>query len=316
MKGLELAKRYWEECAREIFEKDFPEMLKKTAVGLCGSGSECLGYDDEISRDHDFEPGFCLFLPGEEEVSRRDAFLLERAYAKLPKEYGGFARAKISPAGGSRHGVIRLSEFLTEKLGVPDGRLSLSGWLTVPEQGLLEVTGGKIWRDDSGVFTALREDLSRMPEDILLRKLSGELLIMHQSGQYNFPRCLDHGERAAAMLALSEFVRSAAHVLFLLSGAFMPYYKWVFRALRNLGGDRVHQADALESLLFWNGEDPLDAGILVAELAEQIAEELRDAGRSDAICANLQDHAYSVEDHIADPQLRHLHILSGVHDGG
>lgn len=144
MKGLELARDYWQAFGREMLERDFPELRGLIAVGLCGSGSEVLGYDDEFSRDHDFEPGFCLFLPGEEVVDRKAAFRLERAYAKLPDEYRGLKRARLSPVGGSRHGVLRLADFLTEKTGTPDGDLSLSQWLSVPEQNLLEATGGEI----------------------------------------------------------------------------------------------------------------------------------------------------------------------------
>lgn len=82
-----------------MLEEQFPQVLPLLAAGLTGSGSECFGFDDEISRDHDFEPGFCLFLPSEEVVDRRTAFLLERAYAKLPAEFEGYKRQKMGPAG-------------------------------------------------------------------------------------------------------------------------------------------------------------------------------------------------------------------------
>ena len=59
MKGLELARDYFERCGRPMLERDFPELMPFLAAGLCGSGSECFGWDDEVSRDHDFEPGFC-----------------------------------------------------------------------------------------------------------------------------------------------------------------------------------------------------------------------------------------------------------------
>ena len=316
MKGLELAKGYWETFGREMLDRDFPALREKIAVGLCGSGSEVLGYDDEISRDHDFEPGFCLFLPGEDLVGRREAFRLERAYAKLPKEFEGFRRAQISPVGGSRHGVLRLEDFLLEKTGTPDGRLSVSQWLSVPEQNLLEVTRGEVWLDASGFFTSVRRILSRFPEDIRLRKLSGELLIMNQSGQYNFRRCLDHGETAAAMLAVHAFVQAAVHALHLLSGAYMPYYKWAFRSLRSLGPDSAAQADRLESLLFGGADAGAleDRELVMGDLCQDMAEALQDCGLSEASCCDLEQHAFSVADHIQDPLIRNLHILSGIRD--
>ena len=43
-----------------------------------------------------------------------------------------------------------------------------------------------------------------------------------------------------------------------------------------------------------------------------LAEELQDRGLSDASCCDLEQHAYSVADHIQDPEIRNMHILSGV----
>lgn len=317
MKGMELAKAYWLEYGREMLEGEFRELAGSIAAGLCGSGSECMGYDDEISRDHDFEPGFCLFLPGEETIGRQEAFRLERAYAKLPKSFMGFSRAGLSPVGGNRHGVIRLEDFLREKTGTPDGRLSVTDWLTVPEQNLMEVTGGEIWRDDSGVFSSVRRHLAHMPEDIRLRKLSGELLLMNQSGQYNYRRCLDHGEAGAAMLAAGEFVRAAIHALLLLDGRYLPYYKWAFRMLREGGDRRRNQAERLERILCGgtDEEQATDREILIAEMAQEIAEELQERGLTDASCCDLEQHAYSVEDRIRDAEIRNMHILSGVRNG-
>ena len=62
MQGLELSKRYFEEFGRPMLERDFGEYLDRIAIGLVGHGSECFGYDDEISTDHDFTPGFCLWI--------------------------------------------------------------------------------------------------------------------------------------------------------------------------------------------------------------------------------------------------------------
>ena len=234
MKGLELAERFFNEYGRPMIESEFPNVADKLAFGLSGSGSECFGFDDAVSTDHDFEAGFCIFLPGEDIVDRRTAFLLERAYAKLPKEYEGVPRPMLNPVGGARKGVIRTGEFFSEKTGSNTGDVSLFDWLRLPEQSLAEATNGKIFLDNYGEVTSIRKKLAYFPEDVRLKKLAGDLLIMAQSGQYNYKRCIDHGEPAAAQLAIFQFVRHAMAAIFLLNRAYMPYYKWSFRALRTL----------------------------------------------------------------------------------
>ena len=118
--GLALSRRYYEEFGIPMLE-GFPGIRDFLAVGLAGSGSECFGYDDEVSRDHDFEPGFVLFLPSEGSglVSRRDAFLLERAYDALPREFEGLSRSRMNPVGGRRRGPLRTEEFFGSKCGSP-----------------------------------------------------------------------------------------------------------------------------------------------------------------------------------------------------
>ena len=217
MNGLELSRAFYEAYGAPMLHEQFPEMERLVAVGLMGSGSECLGFDDEVSRDHDFEPGFCLLLPEESLVDRRIAFLLERAYARLPREFMGFRRSVLAPVGGARHGVLRTADFFTEKVGAPDGVLTVDQWLKLPQQALLEATGGEIFRDDLGEVTAIRAALSHMPEDVRRKRLAGQLLLMAQAGQYNYLRCLQHGEPAAAQLAVNEFVKSCMEVVFLLN---------------------------------------------------------------------------------------------------
>ena len=91
-----------------MLQEKFPELLPYVAAGLFGSGSECFGFDDELSRDHDFDPGFMLLLPGEDVVDRKQEFALERAYAKLPKEFMGVERPKMAPVGGLRRFAAKM----------------------------------------------------------------------------------------------------------------------------------------------------------------------------------------------------------------
>ena len=313
MRGLELARAYYEAHGRPMLETRFPQLLPHIAVGLFGSGSECFGYDDERSRDHDFEPGFMLLLPGEDAVDRRSAFLLERAYAQLPREFMGLRRGLVQPVGGPRRGVLRAAEFFADKVGAPDGVLTVGQWLSTPEYALAEAVNGEIFFDGSGEVTAIRQRLSNWPEDIRKKKLAGCLLLMAQAGQYNYPRCLAHGEKGAAQLAVVDFVRHCIGAVFLLNGIYQPYYKWAFRAMRALPRLSL-LAELMEYLLTTDNDAEMAAekARVIEGVAADVIAELRRQGLTRADCDDLEKHAYSVNDSIADGDIRNLHVLAAV----
>ena len=296
-----------------MLRERFPDLMGQIAVGRFGSGSECFGYDDDISRDHDFEPGFMLLLPGEDAVDRRAAFLLERAYAKLPRAFMGLERGLMQPVGGPRHGVLRAAEWFNEKVGSPDGALTLTQWLSVPEYALAEAVNGELFFDGYGAVTAIRRRLSAWPEDVRKKKLAGHLLLMAQSGQYNYARCLRHGESGAAQLAAGDFVRHAMSAVFLLNGVYQPYYKWAFKALRALPRLSL-LAELMEYLLTTDNDGNLARAKqeVMEGMAADVIGELRRQELTAADGGDLEKHAYSVNDAVDDAGLRNMHVLAAV----
>lgn len=310
MKGLEISKRYYEEFGRGMLKDLFPTLIGSLAIGSVGKGSERFGFDDEISKDHDFEPGFCIFLPDEDTVSRKEEFLLSRAYSKLPKSYLGIERQPMSPVGGNRYGVIRTSDFYLETTGTPDGRLSVPAWLTIPLPALAEAVNGEVFFDGPGEFSEIRERLLKMPDDVKKKRIAGNLLIMAQSGQYNFLRCLSHGETEASQLACFEFANAAMKVLFLANGQYMPFYKWSFRALREKVG-AVKEADLLSSIVL-GGVGDSEKAEKIDEICSVTSSLITKLGLSETASDDLEKLAYTVNNEIRDAKIRNLHILAAI----
>lgn len=311
MKGLELCEKFYLEFGAPMIHENFPEIENKLAIALAGSGSECFGYDDEISTDHDFEPAFCIFIT--DEIDSKTEFALERAYTKLPKEFEGYKRSSLNPVGGNRHGVIKISDFFESKTGKADASLSLKEWFFVPEQSLAEATNGKVFRDEFGEFTKIRKSIEYLPEDVRLKKLAGNLLIMAQSGQYNYERCIKRGETGSAQLAIFEFVKSALNVLFLLNKRYIPYYKWTFRALESLEKLSNLKQD-LEYLISSanTATESEKKQQTIERISREIVTELENQKLSSLKTTSLETHAYFVNDKIKDNEIRNLHILYAI----
>ena len=306
MRGLDEARALYEARGREALARCAPDAESRVAVGLAGRGSECFGFDDALSRDHDFEPGFCLWLTDEDDL--RIGVALARAYRSL----GAEGPRERSALGSSGVGVQRIGDFYRRYTGSPGAPESWQQWMSLPSYALAEATNGEVWRDDPGVFSAVRRALLDMPEDVRKKKLAARTIEMAQSGQYNYGRCLQHGEEGAAMLALSDFVRAAAGAIYLLNRRHAPYYKWLLR-----GMDALPLLSDMRPALDWllTGENDGDGRAVkqgvVEDVCAAVVRELKAQGLTDGDWDYLEPHAFAVMDRIENRQIRALHIMEG-----
>lgn len=308
MKGLDAARALYLEKGAELIHTRFPEFEMRIAVGLAGVGSQCLGFDDDVSHDHDFEPGFCLWLTDADD----DAIGLA-----LSREMRGLFGGKVSKSsalGTSGVGVMRISDFYRRFTGCSGAPEAWRDWLHLPSYSLAQAVSGEVFRDDLGEFSRIRNEIAHgMPEDVRRKKLAARLAFMAQSGQYNYSRCLAHGEEGAAMLAVSEFVKNTAEAVFLLNRRHAPYYKWLLRGMRGL--EKLPElADALEFLL--TGDNAPDGRLLKAQVIEDICAqtvlELREQGLTGSSeDYYLERHAFDVQSRIENAAIRALHVMEG-----
>lgn len=307
MNGLELSERYWREVGSPAMEAACPALRGRLAAGLVGEGSECLGFDDEISRDHDWGPGFCVWLT-EEDMARYGADL-QTAYTALPPEFLGFRRLRESVHSQGRVGVFSVYDFYARFLG-PDGPPGTLGrWLSTPEQALSVCTNGRVFEDGTGEFTRIREKLlAYYPEDVRRKRLAARCVGAAQAGQYNHPRCLSRGDQVAALRALGDFVDHAQAVIFLLNRRYRPYYKWAHRALRELPLLGLEAAGFFEELAVCRPEQRQDR---IEGLCALIIQALADQGLTDNPSDFLLDHGEQLQASIRDAGLRSLPLLFG-----
>lgn len=298
MTGLAEAKLFYETCGKDAIHDAYPEFEGRIAVGLAGHGSECFGYDDEISRDHDFDTGFCLWINDEDDILFGPR--LSRLYRNLPRE----CKSPKSALGEKKLGVIRISDFYRRYTGCEGAPYDLMHWLSLPMCALAEAVNGEVWRDDSGEFSQVRNIIKAgYPEDVRKKKIAARAAEMAQSGQYNYLRCINHGQYGASRLAANEFVNKAIEMVFLLNNTYAPYYKWVFKAMENLPV-LSELKTPLEKILEGDADE-------IEFVSSEVIKELINQGLSDSSSDYLEAHAFEVMERIENSQLRHLHVMEG-----
>jgi hypothetical protein len=306
MGGLELSRDFFLHIALPELEQKFPAVLPRLAAGLVGNGSECFGYDDELSRDHDWGADFYIWVPDDMEEAvgpleqwKRDLFVRKEDSYPLRRrtEYG----ANI--------GAMTVSAFYRAHIGFPQGPETLQQWRQIPEELFALAVNGDVFCDGEGAFTAVRERLrTYYPEDVRLKKIAAKCMVIAQTGQYNLERCMKRGDLIAANEVRARFISASAALVCHLGRVYCPYYKWLFRRMSEQPVLGAPVSELLRELAAYP--------MLPAELSRQLecvrqvctlmGEELRRQGLSVADDDFFTGHGECVRSRIQDDYLRGL----------
>ncbi len=311
-KGLDLCRRYFEAEGRKLFEmlEDAAgeHVFSKLAFGLVGEGSDCFGYDDEISRDHDWGPAFCVWYD-EEDASLDPAALME-TYNKLPTSFENFERLHM-PEAEARVGVCSIQSFYKRLIGVSTVPSTAIAWLNIPESALATATNGEVFLDPAGKFSAIRNALLAFyPSDVRLKKLAARLATLGQAGQYNLARCLQRKDWIGARHAVDTFVQHYISCAHLLEFKYRPYYKWASCSMADLAdwAEEHQQLIALSQASLHNEQELLP---LIESLSAALISRLPAYGISTSASDFLPHQAAVVQNQIIDVKIRSLALMLG-----
>lgn len=234
IKNLARCKMFYEKYGKPMLQSKFSEYEERIAVGLVGEGSDCFGFDDCISTDHDYAIGFCMWL--REEDYREIGEELQMQYEMLLKEYGDLP--DYHPFLDRRRGVFSINAFYNEMLSLninfeEAGKnwtclsLSMTEWLSFEESALATITNGELFRDDLGLFTHIRQQFADYyPDKIWRMRLSKSLHDFSQYAQSNYSRMMARKDWVTASVCVGKALESAMDIAHLLNDTYAPYYKW------------------------------------------------------------------------------------------
>lgn len=228
-----MARRFFTDAVEPLLRQAVPEL--RYAAARLGSGSDVLGLDDEMSRDHDWGCRLTLLVDEESReqvapISRMLADRLPERFEELPVRFPITWDSSLS----HRVEVATVADFAASRLGVnPTGGLSVLDWLTLTGQSVLEVTAGPVFADRTRALGPVRASLTWYPPDVERYVLAAgwqrvcQLLPM-------VGRTAEVGDELGSRLLSTQLARDLISLAFALARRWAPYAKWrgtVFRSL-------------------------------------------------------------------------------------
>lgn len=305
MKGLELSKLFYTEQVRPALAQRFPQLLPRIAAGLVGEGSQCFGYDDDLSQDHDWGAAVCLWLTLDDYENYGAA--VQQMLMELPATFYGYPVSWVP----GRNGVLEIGAFYRKYLNVDGVPTTIGQWLAIPAHHLAVATNGEVFEDELGKFSAIRNDLQQgYPEDIRRKKLAKCCMTIAQSGQYNYPRVMSRGDKVAAALTEGEFIQAVISAVYLLNNQYAPFYKWMQHGLKTLPRLGVAVGGMLESLTAYPATGMAEEDYYVQKIQQMqqicavLVTELQRQGLSESNDPFLVEQGMQVHNHISHAGLR------------
>ena len=254
--GLELSRRFYWEAVRPALDRSFPGLPH--AAALLGSGSETLGFDDEMSTDHSWGPRLQLFLRRQDREALA-AKIDETLRRELPHRFLGYPThftepdptddgtrlMRVTESGPVNHLVemLTISGFFRSYLNFDvDRTVGPADWLTFPQQKLRSISAGGIFHDDIGL-DCVRARLAWYPPDLWRYLLAAGWARIGQE-EHLMGRAGLVGDELGSALIASRLVRDLMRLCFLMERQYAPYAKWFGKAFSQLDS-AAHLTDAL-----------------------------------------------------------------------
>lgn len=241
--GMRLNERFFHEVVQPILDRQYPGLLY--SAGLIGWGSDVLGFDTPVSRDHLWGPRLQMFV---EDANTGDA-IHETLRQTLPHEFLGYS-VHYSPAdaadGGTRvlephaggpveHLVqfYRLAEYWRSEFGIaPDAALRPVDWLTFQEQRLATLAAGKLFHDGLGI-EAVRARYAYYPDAVWRYLLAVQWKLISEEEAF-VGRTDSVGDKIGSRLIAARLAERAMRLCFLMERRYAPYSKWFGTAFQRL----------------------------------------------------------------------------------
>jgi len=227
MKGLDISRAYFREWALPLLREQRPELAARVAAGRF-TGSDAIGADDTLSRDHWWGPWFELYLDQddfEREGKELESWLLQQA----PKSFQGHTLS----GGGTQNVRVNSSDTFFAGLFWGTFPKSPGDWvcaLPEPEKDtiLYFMRHGELFYDGSGRFTERRKSLHTYPPEVRKLRFAQLCFVIFHYGEYNICwRLIHRKEPLSVQIALGRFVEGVMRICLLLDDDYSPYWKWL-----------------------------------------------------------------------------------------
>jgi len=241
VKGLDLARRFYEQVARPAMEEHAPEILKESACGLVGQGSECFGFDDIYSRDHHWGPRVMVLLP-DDYFAELDPEVWQKVTKDFPSHFEGFevVGGLLGGAGLEPEGI---GSFLTRAIGRKELPNTFSDWLDIPEEDFAHVVNGEVWHDGKGEFTKIRDYINGYyPDEVWRRRIAHWCRYASGMALYAMKRAKLRQNTVFYFTAFGRTLKMTMEIACMLNRTYFPYDKWLydtFARLENLAPEMI-----------------------------------------------------------------------------
>ena len=326
IKGLELSARFFDEAIKPIIASELPEL--RYAAALIGEGSEVLGYDTEMSADHDWGPRAKIFLRDSdvekfaETIRRTLSEKLPRSFCNYPTNFSQTSGDKTKWIDYVGDGPINhrvefssLREFFLDYLSLDlEKEIEAADWLTLSEQKLATVAGGRIFHDEIGL-TEICDRFTYYPHEIWLYRLASGWARIEQE-EHLMGRAGSVGDEIGSAIIASRLVRDLMRLCFMIEKKYAPYAKWFGTAFKHLKCAPALEPIFLSALRSHNWQERQEhlaqaySYIAVMHLDLRITQELSVKPRMffgrPFLVISMGDYSRAIAELITDPEIQSI----------